>query len=139
MPRTLCVDLMSSAPAWALTPDAERAIRDFAPEGWRVDVVRAPTVSDGDGGRPPSDEAMRLVRDAEVYFGFGLARPLFLGARALRWVHSGAAGVHAVPIAEHVVAGVLHFLRGLDVALARQREGRWDKAPFLEGGARVRE
>lgn len=151
---------MSTAPAWALTPEAERTIRDAAPEGWRVDVVRAPTVSDGDGGTPPSDEAMRLVRDAEVYFGFGVARPLFLAAERLRWVHSGAAGVgavlfpemlasdvlltnsagvHAVPIAEWVLAGVLHFLRGLDVAVARQREGRWDKAPYLEGSARVRE
>jgi len=153
MTRTLCVDLMSSAPAWVLTPEAERAIRDAAPDGWRVDVVRAPTVSDGDGGRRPSEEAMRLVRDAEVYFGFGLARPLFLAARALRWVHSGAAGVggalfpevlesevlltnsagvHAVPIAEHVVAGVLHFLRGFDVALAQQRAGIWDRAPWVE-------
>lgn len=160
MPRVLCVDLMSTSPVWALTPDAEQAIRDAAPEGWRVNVVRAPTISDGDGGRPPSDEAMRLVREAEAYFGFGLARPLFLEGRRLRWAHSAAAGVgsvlfpemvasdvlltnsagvHAVPIAEHAVAGVLHFLRGFDLALALQRAGRWEKMPFLDGSARVRE
>ena len=71
---------------------------------------------------------MSAIRDAEVYFGFGIPRPLFLEARRLRWVHSAAAGVgsalypemmrsevvltnsagvHAVPIAEYVVAGVL--------------------------------
>lgn len=158
--RTLVVDLRSRARSWALTDDAERAIREAAPRGWSIVVVQAPTVSDGDGGRPPSDEALEAVRDAEAYFGFGVARPLFLAARRLRWAHSGSAGVggalfpemlasdvlltnsagvHAVPIAEHVMGGVIHFLRGFDVAIAQQRRGEWSKAPFVEEGAAVRE
>jgi phosphoglycerate dehydrogenase-like enzyme len=100
------------------------------------------------------------VREAVADFGFGLARDIFLAAPRLRWVHSAAAGVGgllfpelvasdllltnsagvmAVPIAEHVVGGVLYFLRSFDLAVALQREGRWDKAPFVGEGARMRE
>jgi phosphoglycerate dehydrogenase-like enzyme len=47
--------------------------------------------------------------------------------------------VHAIPIAEYVVAGVLHFFRGLDVAAEQQREGRWDKKFFVADESPVRE
>ena len=98
-------------------------------------MVQAATSSDGDGPPRPSDEVLEAVRGAEVYFGFGIPRMLLVAAPNLRWVHSAAAGVgtalypemlasdvaftnsagiHAMPIAEYVVAGVLHFLRGLD-------------------------
>ena len=158
--RLLAVDLAAASVNWALTPAAEAAIVAAAPPGWQIRFVRATTVSDGDGGARPSGEAMEAIRDAEVYFGFGIARPLFLEARSLEWVHSAAAGVgaalfpemvaspvlltnsagiHAVPIAEHVVGGVLHFLRMFDVAAARQRAGQWDKQPFVGAGSRIRE
>jgi phosphoglycerate dehydrogenase-like enzyme len=95
-----------------------------------------------------------------VYFGFGITRPLFLAARRLRWVHSAAAGVrgalfpemlaspvllsnsagiHAVPIAETVVGGLLYLLRGLDMAVEQQREGRWDKSRFVATDSVLRE
>lgn len=122
--------------------------------------MRATTVSDGDGGAGPSREAVEAIRDAEVYFGFGISRALFLEARSLRWVHSAAAGVggalfdemrasdvpltnsagiHGPPIAEHVVGGVLYFLRMFDVAASRHRAGKWDKEPFVGAGSRIRE
>jgi phosphoglycerate dehydrogenase-like enzyme len=103
---------------------------------------------------------MEAIREAEVYFGFGIPRDLFLEAKKLRWVHSAAAGVgtalhdemrksdviltnsagiHAIPIAEYVVAGVLHFLRGLDVALDQQRTANWDKSFFVAADAPLRE
>jgi phosphoglycerate dehydrogenase-like enzyme len=103
---------------------------------------------------------MRAIRDAEIYFGFGIPRPLFLEANRLRWVHSAAAGVgsalypemvrsdvlftnsagiHAIPIAEYVVAGVLHFLRGLDIAQEQQVRGEWNKAPFVRLDSVLRE
>ena len=158
--RLLAVDLAAASVNWALTPRAEAAIRAAAPTGWEVRFVRSTTVSDGDGGARPSGEAVDAIRNAEVYFGFGISRPLFIEARSLRWVHSAAAGVgaalfpemiaspvlltnsagvHAVPIAEHVVGGVLHFLRMFDVAISRQRSGRWDKEPFVGPGSRIRE
>jgi phosphoglycerate dehydrogenase-like enzyme len=123
--------------------------------------VRAPTVSDGDGGARPSEESVSAIRQADAYLGFGMSRPLF-AARSdkLRWIHSAAAGVrallfdelvasavvltnsagvHAVPIAEYVLGGLLHLLRQFDVAVALQREARWDKEPFVGPASRIRE
>jgi phosphoglycerate dehydrogenase-like enzyme len=143
-----------------LTADGERRIRDAAPPGWTVRVVRAETSSDGDGPPQPSPESLDAIASAEAYIGFGITRPLFLAAPRLRWVHSAAAGVgsalfpemvasdvllsnsagvHAVPIAEFIVAAVLHFYRGLDVAIRQQREGRWDKSFFVAEDSPVRE
>ena len=158
--RHLVVELASTAPVWALPAAAADAIVGAAPADWRVTVVDTPTESDGDGGGAPSAVTLAAVRDAEVYVGFGLSPALFAAAPALRWVHSAAAGVgslltpavvaspvlvtnsagvHGVPIAETVLAGVLTLLRGLDLAGAAQREARWDKAPFVRADTRVRE
>lgn len=160
MERLLVADLAAASRNWALTPEGERRLLAEAPHGWRVHVVRAQTSSDGDGPKDPSPEVMQAVADAEVYFGFGVPRPLFLAGKRLRWVHSAAAGVgsalypemmqsdvlftnsagvHAIPIAEYVVAGVLHFLRGLDIAIDQQRRGVWDKKPFVALDAPLRE
>ena len=154
------VDLAARSKNWALTPEGERRILSAAPTGWRVHIVRALTSSDGDGPPDPSRESLDAMLDAEVYFGFGIPRPLFLAAPRLRWVHSAAAGVgsalysemvasdvllsnsagvHAVPIAEYVVAGVLHFFRGLDVAVRQQHAARWDKQFFVSEDSPVRE
>jgi phosphoglycerate dehydrogenase-like enzyme len=158
--RVLVVDLAATSKNWALTPDGERRIRDAAPPGWRITVIQAPTSSDGDGPPRPNDEVMTAIRDAEVYYGFGIPRLLFLEAKKLRWVHSAAAGVgsalyddmvrsdvlftnsagvHAVPIAEYCVAGVLHFLRGLDIAIDQQHRAEWNKAPFVAMDSVLRE
>lgn len=154
------VDLAAQSRNWSLPTEGAERIRAAAPAGWEVRILDAPTSNEGDGNARPSPQAVEAIRDAEVYLGFGIARPLFLEARGLRWVHSAAAGVgsalfpemvagevlftnsagvHAVPIAEHVVGGVLFLLRGLDVAVDLQREGRWDKAPFVGGEVPVRE
>jgi phosphoglycerate dehydrogenase-like enzyme len=160
MERLLVADLASTSRNWALTPEGEQRLRDATPAGWRVHFVRAQTSSDGDGPREPSSEVLRAVAGAEVYFGFGVPRALFVAARQLRWAHSAAAGVggalypemlgsdvlltnsagiHAIPIAEYVVAGVLYFLRGLDIAGELQRRGTWSKAPFVAADAPLRE
>lgn len=158
--RLLVVDLASTSRNWALREDGEARIRAAAPPGWRVYFVRASTVSDGDGNPSPSAEALEAVADAEAYFGFGISRPLFLAAPRLRWVHSAtagmgsllfpemvagpvlltnSAGVHGPPIAETVLAGVMHFLRGLDVAIDQQRAGTWSKSFFVAGDSPLRE
>jgi len=158
--RLLVVDLAARSKNWALTAAGERTILDATPAGWRVHIVRELTSSDGDGPREPSAESMDAIREAEVYFGFGVPRPLFLAAKRLRWAHSAAAGVgnalfpemiasdviltnsagiHAIPMSEYVVAGVLHFFRGLDVAAEQQRQSKWDKHFFVADDAPVRE
>jgi phosphoglycerate dehydrogenase-like enzyme len=158
--RLLVVDLAATSKNWAITADGEERLLREAPRGWNVHIVRAETSSDGDGPPRPSDEVMSAIRDAEVYFGFGVPRLLFLEAKQLKWVHSAAAGVgsalypemvnsdvlftnsagiHAIPIAEYVVAGVLHFLRGLDFAIDQQRRGEWNKMPFVRLDSVLRE
>ncbi len=158
--RRLVVDLASTSRNWALKPEGEATIRQAAPPGWRVSFVRAATISDGDGSPTPSAEALAAIAGAEVYFGFGISRPLFLAGTNLRWVHSAtagmgsllfpelvasdvlltnSAGVHGPPIAESVLAGVMHFLRGLDVAVDQQRSREWSKSFFVSGDSPLRE
>jgi phosphoglycerate dehydrogenase-like enzyme len=158
--RLLVADVAARSKNWSLPPDGAARLRAFTPPGWKLHIVESPTSSDGDGPPRPSDEVMEAIRDAEVYFGFGIPRELFVEAGKLRWVHSAAAGVgtalheemkasdviltnsagiHAIPIAEYAVAGILHFLRGFDVALEQQRQARWDKAFFVAEDAPLRE
>ena len=158
--RLLVVDCAARSRNWALTPDGERMIEDATPDGWRVKIVRSLTSSDGDGPPEPSAEVMDAIVEAEAYFGFGIPKPLFDRARKLKWVHSAAAGVasalytemrdspillsnsagvHAIPIAEYVVAGILHFFRGLDVAAEQQRAAKWDKSFYVSEASPVRE
>ena len=158
--RLIVVDLAATSKNWALTPDGERRLREETPPGWTMYVVQSATSSDGDGPPRPSEEVMTAIREAEVYYGFGIPKLLFAEAERLRWVHSAAAGVgtalypemvasdilftnsagiHAVPIAEYVVAAVLHFLRGLDIAIDQQRRTEWNKTPFVRVESVLRE
>src|SRR5260221_7002636 len=150
--RNLVLDLAAKSRNWALTPEAEQRVRAEAPPGWVVDVVRSPTSSDGDGPQRASEEAVRLMPEAEIYFGFGITRDLLAAGRRLRWVHSAAAGVgsvlqtgiadtdilltnsagvHGPPIGEFVLAGVLPLLRGFDAAGDQQPRREWSKAFFV--------
>jgi phosphoglycerate dehydrogenase-like enzyme len=156
----LVVDGNAASRTWTLTSDAERRIRDEAPAGWDIYFVRAQTSSDGDGPRGSSHEVMNAIPDAEAYLGFGIPRPLFLAGKHLRWVHSAAAGVgnalypemqqsevvltnsagvHAIPIAEYIVAGVLYLFRGFDIAVDQQRRSEWNKKPFVAESSPLRE
>ena len=158
--RLLVADLASTSRNWAITPEAQRRLRAEAPPGWDVAIVSAATSSDGDGPLCASDEAMQLIPHAEAYFGFGFTSDLFEAARALRWVHSAAAGVghvlrsgiahsditltnsagiHGAPIGEFVVASLLYFMRGLDVAIAQQKRGEWNKSFFVADESPLRE
>lgn len=158
--RKVVVDVRAQSKNWAITPEGEQRIRGATPEGWAVQFIQALTSSDGDGPPRPNDEVMGAIQDAEIYFGFGIPRLLFLEAKKLRWVHSAAAGVgsalypemvrsgvlftnsagiHAIPIAEYCVAGVLHFLRGFDIALDQQHRAEWNKAPFVAMDSVLRE
>ena len=146
-------------PAWAL-----EEIRAAVPGDWEVVEIGEAADSRGDGGGV-APAVLEAVRGAEVYLGYGVPRELFEAATApphgrLRWAHSGAAGVggslheamrasdvvltnsagvHAEPIADTVLAMVLHFARGLDFAVRLQAEARWDQGPFVAADAPVRE
>ncbi|HYH79595.1 MAG TPA: D-2-hydroxyacid dehydrogenase [Longimicrobium sp.] len=160
MPRRLVIDLRDRRPIWAIPPWAVNEIRAALPDGWECVVVDAYADGTGDG-QGAGEEAVEAARGAEVYLGWGVPREVFAAAGdALRWAHSASAGVggvlypemmesavvltnsagvHAEPIADTVLAMILHFARGLDFAVRAQAEGRWDKAPFDAADAPVRE
>ncbi|HTW19518.1 MAG TPA: D-2-hydroxyacid dehydrogenase [Mycobacteriales bacterium] len=92
-----------------------------------------------------------LLAGAEICFDFDWRDPAHLPARApeLRWVQATsagiggyverlgiadagiafttAAGVHAVPLAEFVLAGVLHFVKDIPYLERMQAEKRWER------------
>jgi D-2-hydroxyacid dehydrogenase (NADP+) len=92
-------------------------------------------------------ETSRDIPDADVCFTPFLTPAMVEAAKRLRWVHSSAAavegllpltalaardvvitnsrGVQAVPMAEHVMGGLLVLARKYDLTLAAQRERRW--------------
>jgi phosphoglycerate dehydrogenase-like enzyme len=160
MDRLLVVDLAARAKTSALDADGERRIVASAPPGWTVRIIRSETISDGDGSARSSDEVMDAIVDAEAYYGYGIPESLFARGRRLRWVHSAsagvgavlypamiasdvqlsnAAGVYGVPMAEYIVAGVLHFLRGFDIAAEHQQRGEWSKPTFTQADSPLRE
>ena len=156
----LVINLRDVRPIWSITDQAIAEVRAGVPERFEVVVVDEPTEGRGDGGSV-NEEALAAVRGAEVHLGFGFPEPLFSAAEGtLRWVHSAAAGVggalypgmldsdvqltnsagiHAEPMAETILACILYFARGLDLALAAQRRREWDPAPFEALDTPVRE
>jgi phosphoglycerate dehydrogenase-like enzyme len=91
-------------------------------------------------------QAMELARDAEIVFAGHWSDDLWKNAPRLKWVQSGgagierfmtpdfiaspiiltnAAGVYAIPIADHVMAFVLHFSRGFNRMVRNQIGHRW--------------
>ena len=158
--RRLVVDLAAVSKNWALPPEGEERIRQAAPEGWEVVIPGTPTTSDGDGGAASNPRLLAAMEDAEIYFGFGLPRPLFLAAKKLRWIQSASAGVASLlypemlasdvritnsavimgdPIAEQALSGILYFVRNLDIAVDQQRRTEWNKAPFVADPSMARE
>lgn len=158
--RRLVVDLRARASAWALPAAGADQLRAAAPPGWEIVFVDALTTSDGDGGAAPSEEVRAAVGYAEAYFGYGMARALFAEAPQLGWIHSASAGVggllfaevrasdvvvtnsagvHAVPMAEYMLGGILYLLKSLDAARRQQRSGIWDNRVFSGPESTVRE
>jgi len=158
--RRIVVDLNDCRPLWSIPDWAVQEICAAVPEDWETVVLRDVVDASGDGG-VPTPSALRAIRGAEVYLGYGIPAALFDAAGGgLRWAHSGAAGVggslhagmlasevvltnsagvHAEPIADTVLAAILYFARGLDWAVRLQGEHRWDKGPWEAADAPVRE
>lgn len=158
--RRVVVDLRSRSKAFCMPAATAQAIVAATPAGWETKIVAAETDSFGDGAQQPSRESTAAIADAEVYFGYGMPKPLYFAAKKLKWTHTAtagvasllfpemvasdvqitnSAGVYGPPIAEHVLGGVLHFLRGFDVAATQQRAGVWDSTPWGTASTLVRE
>lgn len=136
-------------PHWSMPPASHERIRAALDPEWEIESVRIALEASGDGVRVTPPEVLEAVADAEVYCGWGIRRDVFLAARRLRWFHSGAAGarnslfremrdsdvvftnsagMYADSLADHALAGILYFARGLDVAVRAQRRREWVQA-----------
>ncbi|MDH3271820.1 MAG: D-2-hydroxyacid dehydrogenase [Gemmatimonadota bacterium] len=159
MPRAV-LDMMDRRPIWAMPRWVPEEIRASLPPGWELVVIEEPTDGSGDGAARVAPGVLDAIAEAEVYFGYGIPAALLEAGPRLEWVHSGAAGVassltppmierpvvftnsagiHAPPMAETVLAMLLHFGRGLDFALEAQRRGEWSKEPYYVAGAPLSE
>lgn len=159
MPRVV-LDMNDRRPIWAIPGWVPDRIRDALPAGWELVVMSEVTDGSGDGAGRVAPAVLEAVAGADVYLGYGIAADILRTGRSLRWVHSGAAGVgssltpemkaspvvftnsagiHAEPMAETVLGMILFFGRGLDFAVANQRESRWSTDPFYVARAPLRE
>ncbi|QJR35888.1 D-2-hydroxyacid dehydrogenase [Gemmatimonas groenlandica] len=162
--RRLVVDLQSTSPHMRVPLWAAERIAAAAPDGWEVVHIASPSKSIGSGSNMASDETLAVITRAEGYLGYGVPAGLLQAAPHLGWAHSAAAGVGASvtpelrasgvvftnsagvygePMADTVLAGVLHFVRGLDFATRQQAASTWNQLPFihrdLSARAEVRE
>ncbi len=133
---------------------------------YEPDLLPRPRYPSDHGGTSPALTSMdqerwsALLASAEVSLDADWRAPADLAttAPALRWVQatsagigqflertgldrSGitfttAAGVHAVPLAEFALTGVLHIAKGVPLLLARQRERHWER--YATGSVRGR-
>lgn len=157
MPRAV-LDMMDRRPIWAMPEWVPEQIRAALPDAWQLIVIDEETDGSGDGAGRVSAVVLEAVASAEIYFGYGIAAELIEAGRALRWVHTGAAGVgksltpamlssdvvftnsaevHAEPIAETVIGMILFFGRGLDFAVANQRSSTWHAEPYYRDEAPI--
>ncbi|MCY4574140.1 MAG: D-2-hydroxyacid dehydrogenase [Gemmatimonadetes bacterium] len=160
MTATIVIDLRDRRPIWELPDRAREAITAALPPVWTVRFMETLSDGSGDGAGHATGELLEAVADARVYMGYGIPAAVLDHGRRLEWVHSGAAGVagslhptmlasdvhftnsagiHAAPMAETVMAMILHFARGLDVAVRAQHEGRWSAPEYWAADAPVTE
>ncbi len=157
MSRLMVVDLRSTAAAFALPNRVAEALHASTPRDWRIHISSTETDSFGDGAQAPSPEVLGVIGEAEAYVGFGMPRALFLAGKRLKWVQTGtagvatllfdemkngdvlltnAAGLYGPTIAEYVLGGVLHFLRGFDLAQELRASKKWDQSTGCLVGSR---
>ncbi|OLC88457.1 MAG: hypothetical protein AUI86_03700 [Gemmatimonadetes bacterium 13_1_40CM_3_66_12] len=153
------IDLASPRAVWRIPHARVVEIKNALGVAWDVAEVKAPAVSDGDGGSG-SPEAIAAARGAEIYLGYGVPSGIAAaGKGTLRWAHTAtagvgsslahlagtgvvltnSAGVHADPMADWVIAAIAYFTRGLDRMISAQRQGRWAKEDFTDGAIPMRE
>lgn len=156
----LVLDVNDRRPVWALPDWAVAEIHSALPADWEFVSVRAESEGTGDGSTRISPEVLAALPGARVYIGYGIAPQILTDGGELEWVHTASAGVgkslspemlespvlftnsagiHGPPMAETVIAMMLHFGRGLDFAEQGKATRSWYNEPFYAAAAPVRE
>lgn len=149
--RRMVLDMDDRRPVFTLPDAVPDRIRAALPDDWELVVVAAQSDGSGDGIGVATPEALAAVAEAEVYLGLGVPGAVLDAGPRLGWVHTGtagvgswltpqmrerdilltnSAGVFGPPMAETVLAFLLHFARGLHLARRVQNRGTWDKSAF---------
>src|SRR5690606_42031263 len=98
--RRLVVDFADTRPIFRMPDWVAERLRAALPADWSMYVVTAPAYGSGDGAGAASAEALEAVRDAEVYFGYGIPPEILRHGRGLRWAHTRTAGGPGAPTPE---------------------------------------
>lgn len=109
---------------------------------------------------PHHDQLAPELPDTDIFVGYLLRPEQLRLATHLKWLHSVAAGVaqlmypelresgiivtnasgvHAIPMAEHVIGMILALLRDFPGAMHYQLQHRWAQQEIWDGNARPRE
>jgi phosphoglycerate dehydrogenase-like enzyme len=149
----IVVDLQDQRAVWQMPPWVPDRLRAALPSGADLVLVDQPADGSGDGATELTPLVLEAIRDADAYLGFGILPAILTNGPKVRWVHSGAAGVassltpemlaspvlftnsagvHGPAMAETVVAMILHFARGLDIAVRAQANAEWSSERFYE-------
>lgn len=160
MADEVVIHLRDQRPVWSMPEWVTEEVREALPEGWRLTAPDVPADGSGDGAGVVPPAVVEAARGARIYMGFGVPAEVLRAGERLEWVHSGAAGVggsltpemresdvvftnsagiHGPPMAESVLAMILHFFRGLDFAVEGKRRGSWWAEPFLAADTPVTE
>jgi len=145
---------------WSIPAEGLEAIAAAFGGAWEVRSLQVPQRAAGDGAREAPTELLEAIRDAEVYFGFGIPRDALQAATRLRWIHSGAAGarsslfpemlrsdvvftnsagIHAEPLAETALGMMLYFARGFDVCNGGRSSREWRFSRIAAAGTSLAE
>ncbi len=133
-PMKVLIFIQWPVKAWSIPDKQASALALQFPD---IEFIRAHTL----------DEAGRAIADVDACFTPHLLPDMIATAPRLRWVHSSAAavegllpltelaaagvtvtnsrGIQAIPIAEHVMGGLLVLSRRFDRTLAAQRDRLW--------------
>src|SRR5712692_9514040 len=109
---------------------------------------------------PTHDNLEKELPDTDIFVGFSIRPNQFALARKLKWIHSTAAGVgqlmfpelrrsgifvtnvsgiHATPMAEHVLGVLSTLARRFPDCFRGQREGRWLQQILWDAPVRPRD
>jgi phosphoglycerate dehydrogenase-like enzyme len=107
-----------------------------------------------------SEQLAAELPETDIFVGYSLRPEQLRMARHLKWLQctaagvaqllypeflqsgivlTNASGVHAIPMAEHIIAMILALLRDLPGAMRYQQQHRWAQQEIWDGSARPRE